>query len=93
MWASVCVPRSIPLNGRGPISAAPDAEDLRRRVLSVLGDAKRGSQGQLAALASIRPAALSKFLHNSGSLNEQARIRLTCALPKIGARNLERVSA
>jgi hypothetical protein len=64
------------------ISAAPDAEDLRERVLSVLRSAARGSQGQLAALAAIRPAALSKFLNNSGSLNDQARIRLTLALPR-----------
>jgi hypothetical protein len=49
----------------------------------------RGSQGQLAALASIRPAALSKFLRNSGPLNDQARIRLTMALPKVVGCNLE----
>jgi hypothetical protein len=55
---------------------------LRERVLSVLRSAARGSQGQLAALAAIRPAALSKFLNNSGSLNDQARIRLTLALPR-----------
>jgi hypothetical protein len=75
-----------PLNNNGPISAAPNADELRRRVISVLDRAGRGSQGHLAALASVRPAALSKFLHNSGSLNEQARIRLTMALPKVAAR-------
>ena len=47
------------------------------------------AQGQLAALASIRPAALSKFLSNGGALNDLARIRLTLALPKIAARKLE----
>lgn len=68
----------------GPLSSAPDAEELRRRVLAVLSSAQRGSQRQLAALAAIRPAALSKFLHESGTLNEEARIRLTIALPRIG---------
>lgn len=82
-----------PSNAGGPISAAPDPDELRRRVQAILDDAERGSQGQLAAMAAIRPAALSKFLSNSGSLNEQARIRLTCALPKVAARNRERVSA
>jgi hypothetical protein len=76
-------PRRSPQNTSGPLSAAPDAEGLRERVLSILNTAARGSQGQLAAFASIRPAALSKFLNDCGSLNDQARIRLTMALPKI----------
>jgi hypothetical protein len=78
-----------PQNTGGPLSAAPDAEGLRVRVLSILDDAARGSQGQLAALAAIRPAALSKFLNNCGPLNDQARLRLTLALPKIAVRKLE----
>jgi hypothetical protein len=69
----------------GHLSAAPDEEELRERVLFALGNAARGSQGQLAALAAIRPAALSKFLHNGGSLNDGSRLRLTLALPKITA--------
>lgn len=76
-------PNKSPQNAGGPLSAAPDAEALRERVLGVLGDAPRGSQGQLAAMAAIRPAALSKFLHNDGPLNDQSRLRLTLALPKI----------
>jgi len=71
-----------------PLSSAPDAEGLRERVLSVLDRSARGSQGQLAALASIRPAALSKYLHNGGPLNDAARIRLTMALPRIADCNL-----
>jgi hypothetical protein len=78
-------PLKSPETSGGPNSAAPDADELRGRVLAVLQDARRGSQGQLAALASIRPAALSKFLSDYGSLNEQARIRLTLALPKIAS--------
>lgn len=74
-------------------SIAPDPNDLRQRIQAVLADAERGSQGQLAAMAAIRPAALSKFLSNSGSLSDQARIRLTCALPKVAARNPERATA
>lgn len=74
-------PKSPPITG-GPKSAAPDAEELRGRVVAALDAAPRGSQGQLAALAAIRPAALSKFL-GGGSLNDAARIRLTMALPKI----------
>lgn len=77
-----------PQNTGGP-PVAPDAETLRSRVLAVLDRAERGSQGQLAALAQVRPAALSKFLHNSGTLNDQARIRLTLALPKIAAPTLQ----
>lgn len=73
----------------GPLSAAPDPDELRGRVLSVLDDAERGSQGRLAALASVRPAALSKFLNNSGSLNDASRIRLTMALSKVAAHRLE----
>ena len=76
-------PSKSPQNGGGPLSSAPDAGVLRQRVASVLGGAARGSQGQLAALAHIRPAALSKFLSGGGSLNDHARIRLTVALPKI----------
>jgi hypothetical protein len=75
--------RSVP-NGDGPLSAAPDPEELRGRVLAVLDEAGRGSQGQLAAMASIRPAALSKFLNHSGPLDDLARVRLTCALPRLG---------
>jgi hypothetical protein len=82
-----------PSHGDGPISAAPDPAELRGRVLAVLEDAERGSQGQLAALAAIRPAALSKFLHNDGPLNEQSRLRLTLALPKVAGPNLERLTA
>ena len=78
-------PSESPSYTGGPLSAAPDAEELRARVLSVLNDLPRGSQGLLAALASIRPAALSKFLNNSGSLNDQSRIRLTLALPRMAA--------
>ena len=70
-------------NGVGRHSVAPDAKELRERVLMVLGGAPRGSQGQLAALAQILPAALSKFLNNDGPLNDHARIRLTLALPKV----------
>lgn len=77
-----------PRNTGGPLSAAPDPEELRTRALAALDAAGRGSQGQLAALASIRPAALSKFLSSCGSLNDQARIRLTLALPKIVAARL-----
>jgi hypothetical protein len=76
-------PRKSPLKMPGHLSAAPDAEGLRARVLSVVEAAGRGSQGQLAAIAAIRPAALSKFLHNAGSLSNSARIRLTMALPKV----------
>ena len=39
----------------------------------------------MAALAAIRPAALSKYLHERGSLNDGARLRLTLALPKLQA--------
>lgn len=78
-------PEKSPRNSGGALSSAPDSEELRDRVLSALGSAARGSQGQLAALAAIRPAALSKFLSGSGSLNDQARLRLTLALPKIAA--------
>jgi hypothetical protein len=80
-------PSKSPQHTGGPLSAAPDPERLRERVLSTLDSAARGSQGQLAALASIRPAALSKFLSGGGSLNDQARIRLTLALPKIAYRD------
>jgi hypothetical protein len=76
-------PPKSPLNTGGPLSAAPDAEGLRGRVTAALEVAPRGSQGQLAALAAIRPAALSKFLNGNGTLNDAARIRLTMALPKI----------
>ena len=79
---SVC---QSPSSTGGQSSAAPDPDDLRRRVTAILDHAARGSQGQLAALAQIRPAALSKFLNREGSLNEGARIRLTLALPKIVA--------
>jgi hypothetical protein len=79
---------NTPRNSGGPLSAAPDAEGLRERVQSVLDASARGSQGQLAALAAIRPAALSKFLNSSGTLNDQARIRLTMALPKIASCNM-----
>jgi hypothetical protein len=65
------------------LSAAPDPDELRGRVTVALEAAGRGAQGQLAAYAQIRPAALSKFLRDSGSLNDAARIRLTMALPKI----------
>lgn len=75
----------FPQNIGGPLSAAPDPEGLRARVLSTLDTAARGSQGQLAALAKIRPAALSKFLGGTGSLNDASRIRLTLALPKIAS--------
>lgn len=85
-------PRKSHGNDGNPVSAAPDSDELRARVLTALDDAGRGSQGRLAALASIRPAALSKFLHNSGPLNEQSRIRLTLVLPKLAADNLERVA-
>jgi len=78
-------PSKSPFDCGGPLSAAPDPDELRERVLAILDQATRGSQGQLAALAAIRPAALSKFLHTGGSLNDRARIRLTLALPKIGA--------
>jgi len=78
---------SLPTTG-GPLSAAPDAEALRGRVLAALDSAPRGSQGQLAALAAIRPAALSKYLHSGGPLNDAARIRLTMALPRIADCNL-----
>lgn len=74
-----------PPNTGGPSTVAPDPEALRQQALTVLGSALRGAQGQLASLASIRPAALSKYLHNSGTLNAESRIRLTMALPKIAA--------
>ena len=70
----------VPVNG--PLTAAPDPEELRERVLDVLGCSQRGAQGQLAAIASIRPAALSKYL-SGGNLNDAARLRLTLALPKV----------
>jgi hypothetical protein len=72
-----------PCSVNGPLSAAPDPEELRGRVLAVLGETQRGTQGQLAAIAAIRPAALSKYLSGDGSLNDAARIRLTMALPKV----------
>lgn len=72
-----------PSNARAPLSAAPEPEGLRERVLAVLDNSVRGSQGQLAAMAAVRPAALSKFLSGAGTLNDHARIRLTCALPKL----------
>jgi hypothetical protein len=81
-------PLKSPPNTGGPLSAAPDADELRDRVLAALDRAERGSQGQLAALAAIRPAALSKFLHSSGTLNDSSRIRLTMALPKLAAMQL-----
>ena len=78
-------PRITPRNADDALSAAPDPASLRERVQAVLDAGARGSQGQLAAIAAIRPAALSKFLHGSGLLNDQSRIRLTLALPKIAA--------
>jgi hypothetical protein len=86
-------PRQSVQNSGRPPSAAPDAEELRGRVLAALGEAGRGSQGQLAAMAAIRPAALSKFLNNGGPLNDLARVRLTCALPKLGVSIPERLTA
>ena len=74
-----------PLLCRGHLSGAPDADELRGRTLNILEASRRGSQGQLAALAAIRPAALSKYLHERGSLNDGARLRLTLALPKLQA--------
>jgi hypothetical protein len=74
-------------------SAAPDPDELRKRVNAVLESAGRGSQEHLAALASIRPAALSKFLHKDGTLNDRSRTRLTLALPRVAGRRLERTSA
>jgi hypothetical protein len=76
-------PSKSPPDSGGSLSAAPDAERLRERVLAVLDAADRGSQAQLAALAKIKPAALSKFLSGVGTLNDHARIRVTMALPKI----------
>jgi hypothetical protein len=86
-------PRQSIQNVGGPPSAAPDAEELRGRVLAALDEAGRGSQGQLAAMAAIRPAALSKFLNNGGPLNDLARVRLTCALPKLRVPTPERLTA
>jgi hypothetical protein len=87
---SQSAPKSSSDSG-GSFSAAPDADGLRDRVRSALGRAARGSQGQLAALAAIRPAALSKFL-SGGSLNDPARIRLTLALPRIASCDLAAVA-
>ena len=84
-------PRESTQNTDGHLSAAPDPEELRDRVTAAIEAAGRGSQGQLAALAQIRPAALSKFLGDTGSLNDAARIRLTMALPRIAV--AERVAA
>lgn len=84
-------PRS-PSNTGGPISAAPESSELRGRVLAVLDEAPRGSQGLLAALAAIRPAALSKFLNHEGPLNAASRIRLTMALPRVVPAALERMA-
>lgn len=80
------------LKGSVPSTVAPDPKELRARVLAVLREAQRGSQGQLAAMAAIRPPALSKFLHDEGPLNDQARIRLTMALPKVVRRDFERTA-
>jgi hypothetical protein len=88
MRGSAASPSKSPPPTGGHLSAAPDADELRGRVLSVLDRAVRGSQGQLAAMAAIRPAALSKFLSGAASLNDSSRIRLTMALPKIEAEQL-----
>jgi hypothetical protein len=86
-------PRKSSQNGGDTQSAAPDADELRARVQSLLPSAQRGSQGQLAAIAAIRPAALSKFLHSGGSLNDQSRIRLTVAVAKLAGGRLEAIRA
>jgi hypothetical protein len=81
-------PRSRDI-ANGPISAAPDAVELRKRMLGVLARLPRGFQGRLAQAASVPPGTLSKFLNHDGPLSEQARIRLTCALPKTEAAALQ----
>jgi hypothetical protein len=66
-----------------PLSAAPDPEELRARITATLSNAGRASQGQLAAMAQIHPAALSRFLKHGKPLNDSARLRLTLVLPSI----------
>lgn len=84
-----------PPNSGGPVSAAPDSDELRSRTLALLRNLGRGWQGCLAQQAGIPGGTLSKFLNRDGPLNEQARIRLTCALPRTeaAARTNERISA
>lgn len=77
------------------ISSAPTAEELRERVLAHLGTFGRGAQSRLAEQADIPAGTFSKFIKSGGPLNVQARLRLTCSLPRAAAeeRKLERVTA
>jgi hypothetical protein len=71
--------RKIP--GGAP-SAAPEAEELRERVQATLSELGRGWQGRLAERAAVPAGTLSRFLRG-GPMNHQARIRLSCAIPRI----------
>jgi hypothetical protein len=79
----------------GVISAAPPIGELRERVLAHLNTCGRGAQSRLAAQAGIPGGTFSKFLRSGGPLSAQARLRLTCSLPKMAAaeRKHERVIA
>lgn len=66
-------------------SAAPDAEELRERAKALLASLGRGFQNKLATDANIPAGSLSKFLNYDAPLNDRARLRLTCAMPKTQA--------
>ena len=69
----------------GPLSSAPEAEELRARTKALLSNVGRGWQNKLAAQADIPAGTLSKFLNRGAPLDDRARIRLTCAMPRTEA--------
>lgn len=64
-------------------SAAPSEDELRERVTASLDRYGRGTQSKLAELAEIPPGTFSRFINRDGPLNAPARIRLTCAMPRL----------
>jgi hypothetical protein len=90
--ATHIVNQSVPLsrsanrlsgNSGGAISAAPDADEVRRRTVGLVKRLGRGTQGKLAKEARLSAASMSRFLNSNSDLDERARIRLTLALPKV----------
>jgi hypothetical protein len=66
-----------------PISAAPEAEELRARIAGLVGQLGRGTQGKLARQAKVPAASMSRFLSAASDLNAPARIRLSLAIPRV----------
>jgi hypothetical protein len=69
--------------GVGGASCAPDDDTMRARVLAFLeGRENTGAQGRLADAAGVSAGQFSKF-KKGGKLNDAARVRLACALPRL----------